>query len=740
MGRRVLCVVRLSLHKGDTMVSESPLNIVLYVKPDWDSAEDGFAEQWSRFLSRRTGLWRDRVGKEKILEDRSIVLVTDGIVSALEVAEDVKRVLLDETGSAFFPAYMVIDAGMYVRGDSIVVEALGIVWEEMEPAEIFVSPMAQKLIESNPDIDVRLKPGSKGQGGFCRVVRQKERDDTLSLFPVRLDLEMGDFSPCFYCGCRRHPVGACPSKKLVISPKASERLGHLPFEEINRIFIDFIRQGGLESDGPGGPPAEDGGAFELARDSFYGSKRVFQLPFFRHIWDAKADSWDRIKKSKVKKEAKGGVIWMGTDCLRVSNLVQAEAFLGQAAARYEEDYRPYCALGFLHIEKNDALGARRYFIKALDRSHTAPQKIFVNLLISRLYGLEGYPLEAAEKIRQILKLDSNCAEAIYLDIVLKFKEGKLPEALDGLMALIERDRQYLVHALVDPELVPFSETVHPAFYEFYVRVKEEAKTVIGSARHEYMKARSLVGENGTKEAEALWSRITQLSREDGLFAQQDMVQFGKALTAMSQKTIQIRKKQLFERLHGLHRRVEMCLKFIRDYRYPGLAQAAQSQVSRAEQGIRETRNMADSDIPEKFKRSFDRPVKLEAELDRIESKLKRLDLIQMTGLFFSILGKTCLIYQSAVAALAIVLFPVTVHYLNILLPKHGGAPIENVWAYQKGILVVGGVLAVVSAFLKAAGKVHKDERIPARKKASADDPAFSIETDPSLSLTALQNH
>jgi tetratricopeptide (TPR) repeat protein len=721
------------------MVSESPLNTVLYVKPDWDCAEEGFAEQWSRFLRRRNDLWRDRVHKEKILEDRSVILITDDVVSALEVAEDIKRVLVEETGSAFFAAHMVIDAGFYVRGDSIVVDGLDIVREEMEPAEIFISPMARKLIESNPDLDLALKPSSKGQGAFCRVCRQKELPDTLALFSFRLDLERGEYPPCFYCGCRRHPVGVCPSKKLVISPQASERLGHLPFEQINRIFSDFVKQGGLESDGSAGPPADSGGAFELARDTFYGSKRVFQLPFFRHIWDAKADSWDKIKKSKVKKEVKGGVIWMGTDCLRVSNLVQAEAFLRQAAARYEEDYRTHCALGFLHVEKNDALGARHYFIKALDRSHTAPQKIFVNLLICRLYGLEGYPLEAAEKIRQILKLDSNCVEAIYLDIVLKFKEGKLSEALEGLMALMERDRQYIVHALVDPELAPFGETIYPALYELYARVKEEAKAVIGSARNEYMKARSLIGENETKEVEALWSRITELSREDGIFAQQDMVQVGRALAAMSQKTIQIRKRQLVERLRGLHRCLEMCLEFIGDYRYPGLVQAVRNRVCRAEKEIRETRNMADSDIAEKFRKSFDRPPELEAELGRIESKLKRLDLVQMTGLFFSILGKTCLIYQSAVAVLAIVLFPVAAHYLNIFLPQHGGAPIENVWAYQKGILLVGGVFAAVSALLKAAKMVHKDERIPILKKASADDLAFSLETDPSLSLTALQN-
>jgi len=114
---------------------------------------------------------------------------------------------------------------------------------------------------------------------------------------------------------------------------------------------------------------------------------------------------------KRTEEDKGGFLWIALDCLRVSNLAQAEAFLESSLAKYPNDYRPYCAMGFLNVERNDFPGAEYYFDKALDYAKTKPQKIFLLFLLSRLYDVNDRCFKASEKIRQILFVNAHCEDA-----------------------------------------------------------------------------------------------------------------------------------------------------------------------------------------------------------------------------------------------------------------------------------------------------------------------------------------
>jgi hypothetical protein len=71
--------------------------------------------------------------------------------------------------------------------------------------------------------------------------------------------------------------------------------------------------------------------------------------------------------------------------------------------------------------------------------------------------------------------------------------------------------------------------------------------------------------------------------------------------------------------------------------------------------------------------------------------------------------KISIIFQLVTVLVAIVLFPVTLHYLNLVLPKHNIAPVENVWKYQQAILIVGGICAAFVAFLRTTQGIQKDK-------------------------------
>jgi hypothetical protein len=117
--------------------------------------------------------------------------------------------------------------------------------------------------------------------------------------------------------------------------------------------------------------------------------------------------------------------------------------------------------------------------------------------------------------------------------------------------------------------------------------------------------------------------------------------------------------------------------------------------------------MARSDVPDEFKEALARPEGLSAELDRIESKLKRLEAIQFVILFFIRVLKRSLIFQSAVVFLAIAAFPIAIHYLNLVLPKYGMSTVRDIWSYQKGIILLGGIPALLLGIITTINSLYK---------------------------------
>jgi tetratricopeptide (TPR) repeat protein len=418
------------------------------------------------------------------------------------------------------------------------------------------------------------------------------------------------------------------------------------------------------------------------------------------------EDWNKTKETSTD-EDRGGLLWIALDCLRVSNHARAEALLESSLAKYPKDYRPYCGMGFLNVEKNNFPRAEYCFDKALSYAKTKPQKIFLLLLLSRLYDLNDRPLKAGEKAREILFINPHCEDAIYQDIILKFREEKKSEGLRRLTKLIQQDRRFYVNALIDPDLSLFSEIIHAELKGLFDQAKDEAMQVFHRAENELNKLENLLDEEEIKEARSLLLKIRELQKTDSYFAYLDIIHYGKSILAISLRSIEERRGNLLEVLYGLNSRVEQYLTLVSSYHYQDLIGAVYRQLRLLQAKISQTRGMARSDVPDEFKVALARPEELSAELDQIESKLKRIEAIQLVVLFFARFLKKSLIFQSVVVFLSIIVFPVTIYYLNLVLPKYGVSAILNIWPYQKGILVLGVIPALLLAIFTAIKSLQK---------------------------------
>ncbi|MFZ7111410.1 MAG: adenylate/guanylate cyclase domain-containing protein [Desulfatiglandales bacterium] len=682
---------------------------LVYFKPLFNLGKTGFAKAWNGLLDAKARFWGGGVETETLLEDRSVVVIVNEPVFSLTLAKRITehlRTHLGEDAAPFLPIQILIDSGPYLRAGRIDTGALRVNWDEIKPGGVYISPPAHGLIKRSANLSIRPEPDPNRPQAFFEISLHQGQKPGSRLFLYQNVLIQGNFSPCFYCGDRRHPSSSCPSKGFTEMTHGLSRLGYRPLEEINNLFLNYINSmnqtgapGGRSV--PRGPAAADKSA-QWAHEGFYELKAVYQLRFFRTLWDSRDENWNRIKE-RAGGSGEGGLVWIGQDCIRVSNMEQAQSILLDALNRTPQDYKVYCALAFLNIEKEDYPLAKHYLQKALNKTETTPQKILVCFLLSRLYDLGQDPGRAEEMIRKIRYLNPYCPEAVYQEIVFQFRRGRTAPALHHLIKLIKRNREYYLYALIDPELAAHSEMIHPGLKDLLEETRSEAIEITGRAKETLERIKQWLDEEDKDalEARSQWKKVEELSRVDSYFGFLDIIHFGRNIITRGLRGIEERREQLSAVLDELIERTDQYLAFVKGFQYPFLTDTIKRELVQLRARLNKDWAMSEPKKAGRFKEAFGLARALSAELDEIGPRLERLDKVRRALLFVTGFFKKSLIFQAANLLVAMILFPIMVYYLNFLVPVFSITS-QNVWGYQKGVLIVGGVLGLFLAIVSTA--------------------------------------
>jgi tetratricopeptide (TPR) repeat protein len=282
-------------------------------------------------------------------------------------------------------------------------------------------------------------------------------------------LREGPFHPCFYCGSKRHGNADCPSRFYHRLSGGVSDIGYYSIATVNSLFRQYAERIQTRM-----MPEDNGDRDErLIARSFFDLKRPFQLRMLSILWDNVSSSWDAARDSDSR--IRGGALWLAHDCLRTSRLAEAEKILTGATSIESGDYRALCALGFLAVDREDLYAAEGFFRKALAGVRTKPQRIFVLFLLFRTLQTRGEPTRAQERLRDILRLDPYCKDALYFDLVLKLKRGQTKDTFYHLRKLVERAKEYYMIAMIDPEMEEFAKDVIPELYSLFLEAKEAAQ-------------------------------------------------------------------------------------------------------------------------------------------------------------------------------------------------------------------------------------------------------------------------
>ncbi|MFH1351517.1 MAG: adenylate/guanylate cyclase domain-containing protein [Pseudomonadota bacterium] len=688
----------------DEKIILDPIRVMLlYIKPVWKLGKVKFPKVWDMLIEKKDSFWSQKVEKLKILPDKSFALTFKESLPALASAKKVIDFLsenLVREGYPFLPLQILIDSGPYLRADKVTLEDLKVSWEEITPGEIHISPAAYDSLKNDGNFSLDPPPDTVPPQSFYKLNMNTPKKGDSPLFLYQDLLIMGEKVACFYCGDKRHLAINCPSKQLPEITHGLDELGYLPLDQINKLFFKYLT-GTVSIPVEGADNRQETGLpTEMAHYGFFELKKVFQIRLLKLIWNAKVDRWSKIQESKYQGD-KGGLIWIGQDCIRVSNLDKAESVTKDALEKDPKDYRAHCIMGFLNVEKNDFIKAESSFEKALENAKTKPHKIYIFFLLSRLHAqLNNSPLRAQTYIKKILSLDPYCSEASYQEIISKFQEGHGTEALSMLMKLIERERDYYVNGLIDPGLADYSHLIHPALKSLLGRTRNEAKRIFQEAENEVKRLKTIFSEDTQeiKDIQFPWQRINELSKTDSYFSYLDVIYFSGSLIRLCRGKIDERRKKLFSILNELKPFVDKSLAFSSRYPYPLLVGSSFRRLKLIQSKIDKILELTKINALDKLKDAPEQIDKLSLELNQIQLKLRRLSSFQEILLFFRSFFKKMLFFQAANLLLATLILPIAIHYIKFLMPA-SQLTIDNIWPYQKGVIILGGILSLLLAFL-----------------------------------------
>ncbi|MBC8434324.1 MAG: hypothetical protein H8D96_20640 [Desulfobacterales bacterium] len=686
----------------ETITFDPYVKTLLYFKPVWELGESNFAKAWDSLIDNKDSLWAGKVEKENILADKSVALIVKDPGSSLSLAMDVMKFLnskLAKDSLPFLPLQIIVDSGTYVRAGRLALEDLKVDWEEIKPEDIYISFAAYKAIGESETFSVSPKPDKKHPQSFYKVELNEQLQNKPGLFLYQSALVQGEYSPCYYCGDRKHLTENCPSKQFSKITHVMKDLGYLPLEKINKLFFNYLTKTDINAGDGAESLSKSDRATQWAYNAFCELKMVYQLRFLRLLWKTREDSWNNIKENKSE-TAKGGLIWLGQDCLRVSKMDQAETILLDALEKHPQDFRVHCAMGFLNVEGKDFLQAKHYFGRALEYAETRPQKIFAHFLLSRLYSLNNDRGKAEDHINKILHIEPGCSEAVYQDIIFQFGRQKNAEALRRLIKLIRNNREYYLYALIDPELAAFNEIIHPELNNLLHEAQEEAKQIQAEAEQKANKLEEQLTaeEKKINDPRALFLKIEELSKADSYFNCLDIIYYGSSIIDIGSRYLEDRRMKLLRVLNILRPRVNSCIVAVNNFSNRSLIVAISRKLNNVQIKMDDNVTIARGSDPERLKDAFVEANKLAEELKQVESELKKLQKTQQMLFFIAKFFKNTFIFQSVNLLIAFLLFPICTYYMHFFLPEIRITP-ENIWEYQKIVIILGGFSGLCLALM-----------------------------------------
>ena len=689
--------------KGDSSLLPT-MGIVSLIKPIPVLGKKVLGDKWPLFLDILVGHLNERTKETKILETRLILSRHDNLTGALDTLLSLITFLRSRIKELiqYLPVQIVVHRDSLGNDNADLLTSVPVVWENLPPGFIFLTKDAHDAWMKNPDQGKGFEFVAQTGGVYRLDVVGKESAKNGLPFPPSEIMMIGSRRECFYCGSRRHSPISCPSKRLHLPGKALRRIGYFPAEKLtdwfSKVFANpevyesrlaELKEGDINSLSGGNEPL-------VAYHAFFDLMEVFQLRFLRRLGQEGEANWNSLLKARPEQEATGGKLLLALDCIRVGQLDKAQALLNGDESR---DYRSHILNGFLHLEMENYYEALYQLERAREMAHSNLERIYALFLIARIHEvLENYS-KAEETVGKIPFLDPDCLEAQYRRAVLYAKMGLGERALVKLKNLIQEQPESWVYPFIDPQL--FS-------------IQKSAEILLSTLAKE-AKARALeISQNATKTVTAIndWLQEEDEACKDIriLTARLDAALSSKSYPAYVEAEIVA--LELISRCRLLRANLKTKLEkeisfystqikgydvYWKKYGYKGFFKDFPVILQRIRDKLNSAVSASKSEEAQPFKNARILVADMPLDLKELTPILHRMELVENVLTSLTRFGKKALIMEAAVAGASIFLVPAVMIGANHFYPGLNLDSLDNIWPYQKAVLLAGGFGGLVVA-------------------------------------------
>jgi len=681
---------------------------VIFIHPLLITSDLRFMDVWSEFIGSEHNSLKNRIKKKRVFPDRSIAFYIADPPDTIDTAKKIIDMLLDKINQkndiGILPFQVAIGTAYRIPDEEDLPEWFRVCLGDMNPGYIYISGDAYFHLDNIEEVSLQKISFEAGSKRFYRFAYPlKQGDFLISPFPYSYVLIAGPNKPCFYCGSKGHRAIECPSKDLSDYTNSTEKLGYYTIEEINSLFLKTVLSQGDMNRYEEYRSKEQ---LKIAYEVFFELTRVYQLRFFRTIWNIETTNWLKIKAQQNSGE--GGLIWLAQDSIRVSELEKAESLLKKATEENHDNFRLYCAYGYLCIEKEDIHGAENYFKKALFYTKNSGHKIFIGLLLARLYLLSERLDMASRVIGDIIIEDPLCVDAVYLDIIIKFHQGKESKALQQLEALIKNCRIFFIYAYIDYELFPYRHIIAERLDSVFKMAKTDAEGSFRIAEEEFNSIKDISDNHTVSDIEALFLKIKNALSQDSYFGYLDTKDLAGSIISRCRNILMERRKKINIDLHGIFIRIKKGFEFLDKYRYKRFSVSCRGQLEAISAKANSISGVIDSASPAEIKDMESVFKEINAGLNTIEEKIENLIYLKRCIQALSVFIKWGLFSIGAVMLACFILLPLFAYYTDMIFQGFRIINPSDVWFYQKTLFMWGSISSIFVSFFVSIKRFLKN--------------------------------
>jgi tetratricopeptide (TPR) repeat protein len=590
-------------------------------------------------------------------------------------------------------------------------------WNKLTPDLPHLSYRHALMLGEGFTINEARYGGEESLDSWCNVslaadAAEKSKSAADIILPRKLMIARNDVE-CFYCGLRSHVSGECPSRQMTEpTPGVWSRLARQDIKEFPKAMrkLDEALEEKNTLSSLTALLSSDKKPENLMALAMFEINSAAQLRTLERVWRSRGKEWPQGLRQLVPEE--GQFVNEAMDMFKARDYERTSNLLKQIRLKYARSFIPSSLQGYVAMEQGDYHQARFYWQEAERMSYTPLQQGFFVYLQARSFEVEGEYKEAATLYKRALSISPAWLETLYRGGVCMVKLGFTGQAIDMMDDLFQQDPNFFNRALIDPELDRGRAHVLAAMWDRWAiaeaeveRQRERVETLDKEIEQRFSEEHEFY-EPAKRSLEYMQSlaklnnfvAFRELIRELVLFEDKLSRQVERDIKRMQSKV-----DYLVERLKDVQQEAAW-------FPFPKLLREFNKDFNYCVEKINWV-NHQHIKASDNFRQAATFLSEVEQRLDNLQKRLVTLRIIRDTTLFVLMLGRSFIWFEVIGLGLGLVGLPLAIYFTrsmeNVWLVD---VIREQQWEFQKGLILILSVLALVISLLKTAISFERRKR------------------------------